>query len=368
VADLWFRFPSPRSFSLPKPLVSICIPTRNRAESLRQSLPTILGQDYPTLEILVSDNCSDDHTSDVVRSFMRGDDRIRYVKHSRNLGLHGNHNFCFDSARGEFICIWHDHDVHDLRIVSEYLAFFEEHQDVGVVCSDWDLINDSGEQIGVRDHDVPPVTPGLVHIGRTIRSGRSAIGIPGAMVRASALGDARFKPDAPIGFGDFPVWFKIAETWNIGHVHKRLWSWRQNEVSHSARTIESIASEYAENLGAYCDEHLARSPAHGDLVNRWRADIRHYLFWALGYEIALHCRKASRGARANDRSLFEIMDYRLTATQFQSAIAQMRMYRTSAFEFGAYAALMTLIRLHLTAPVGWVSRHQVALRMVLGLK
>jgi hypothetical protein len=299
---------------------------------------------------------------------MRDDDRIRYVKHGRNIGLHRNHNFCFDAARGEFICIWHDHDVRDLRIVSEYVDFFAQHPDVGVVCSDWDLINDAGEQIGVRVHDVSPVTPGLAYIERTIRSGRTSIGIPGAMVRARALGDARFKADAPIGFGDFPLWFTVAETWNVGHVQKRLWSWRQNEVSHSARTIESIARDYAENIGSYCDDHLERWPDHRDLVAGWRSSARHYLFWALAYEVALHCRKASRRASAADRSLFEIMDYRLSPSQFQNAVAQMKAYRTSAPEYAAYAVFMMLIRLRLTWPVGWVSQHQSALRVMLGLK
>ena len=350
-------------------LVSICVPTRNRAASLRESLKTICGQDYAPIEILISDNCSQDDTERVAREQMRQDSRIRYVRHEANIGLHGNHNFCLDAAHGEFICICHDHDVRALGIVSEYVDFLRQHPKVGVVCSDWDLIDDDDEQIGVRTHNVKPVTPGLEYIEQTIRSGRTSIGIPGAMVRRAALGDARFQPDAPIGFGDFPLWFRVAETWDVGHIGKRLWSWRQNSESHSARTIESIAHDYDANLGWYCDEHLKRWPGHGALVERWRASIRHYLFWALVYEVALHFRSrtTARGSKAG-RSLFEIMDYRLTAGQFRSALLQMSTYRTSTTEYLAYAGLRTLIALRLTWPVAWMSRHQAALRTVLGLE
>jgi hypothetical protein len=249
------------------------------------------------------------------------------------------------------------------------VEFLRQHPKVGVVCSDWDLIDDDDERIGVRTHNVKPVTPGLEYIEQTIRSGRTSIGIPGAMVRRAALGDARFQPDAPIGFGDFPLWFRVAETWDVGHISKRLWSWRQNSESHSARAIESIAHDYDANLGWYCDEHLKRWPGHGALVERWRASIRHYLFWALVYEVALHFRSrtTTRGSEAG-RSLFEIMDYRLTPGQFRSALLQMSAYRTSVTEYVAYAGLRTLIALRLTWPVAWMSRHQAALRTVLGLE
>jgi glycosyltransferase involved in cell wall biosynthesis len=362
-----FPFPNRESCSLAKPLVSIGIPTRNRAASLREGLKSICAQDYAPLEIVISDNASEDNTGDVVRELMRADDRIRYVKHDRNIGLHANHNFCMDAARGEFVCVWHDHDVRDASIISQYITFFDAHPRVGVVCSDWDLIDDDGNRIGVRDHAVDAVTPGFEYIDQTIRSGRTSIGIPGAMVRVDALGDARFTPDAPIGFGDFPLWFRVAESWDVGHLSKRLWSWRQNSVSHSARTIESIALDFQKNISSYCDEHLERWPNHGALVARWQANMRHYLFWALAYEVALHFRKAGAGGQG-ERSLFEIMDYSLTPEQFRHALEQLKFYRTRAMEYAAYAGIMTMIRLRFTWPVAWVSRHQAALRTVLGLE
>ena len=351
------------------PLVSICVPTRNRAASLRESLKSICGQDYSPIEILISDNCSEDDTERVCRELMRQDSRIRYVRHDHNIGLHRNHNFCLDAGRGAFLCIFHDHDTRDACIVSEYVSFLDRHPKVGTVCSDWNLIDDAGRLIGVRNHNVKAVTQGLEYIEQTIRSGRTSIGIPGAMVRRSALADARFEPEAPIGFGDFPLWFRVAETWDVGHISKRLWSWRQNSESHSARTIESIAHDYNVNLNWYCDEHVKRWPGHGAVVERWRARIRHYLFWALAYEVALYFRSRTAPHSSDERrSLFEIMDYQLTREQFHHALSQMRTYRTSSTEHLAYAGLRTLIALRLTGPVAWMSRHQAALRTVLGLE
>ena len=351
------------------PLVSICVPTRNRAASLGESLTSICGQDYSPIEILISDNCSEDETERVCRDLMAQDPRIRYVRHDRNIGLHGNHNFCMDESRGEFLCLFHDHDTRHVRIVSEYVSFLERHPNVGVVCSDWNLIDDDGHIIDVRDHQAKSVTPGLAYIGHTMRSGRSSIGIPGAMIRRAALGEARFIPEAPIGFGDFALWFRVAEGCDVGHISKRLWSWRQNSESHSARTIESIAHDYRQNVYGYCDDHLRRWPDHLELVGQWRASIRRYLFWALTYEVALHFRTGGSGRRKDgSRSLFEIMDYHLQPEQFRHAVDQMKAFRSSTAEYFTFAAMMTLIRLRLTWPMAWAARHQAALRATLGLK
>ena len=58
------------------PLVTLCVPTRNRASLLRESLPTILAQDHEPLEILISDNCSTDDTEDVCRRSRVFDPRV----------------------------------------------------------------------------------------------------------------------------------------------------------------------------------------------------------------------------------------------------------------------------------------------------
>ena len=68
------------------------MPTRNRAEGLARSLASTCGQDYGRLEILISDNASDDDTERVCRETAAADSRIRYIRQQQNIGLYGNHN------------------------------------------------------------------------------------------------------------------------------------------------------------------------------------------------------------------------------------------------------------------------------------
>lgn len=352
------------------PLVSICVPTYNRASLLTESFRTICEQDYAPLEILISDNCSDDETEQLCREIDQADPRVRYVRQPHNIGMHANHNFCIDESRGEFLCFFHDDDLYDSQIISHYVSFLQQHPEVGIVCSDWELVNDAGELVGVRDHRVELVTEGFEYIDRTIRSGQSSVGCAGAMIRRSALGDARFDEKGPIGFGDFVLWFRVAERASVGHIRRRLWRYRLHSGSFSRRTIESIAYDYHETLTRYCEEHLERWPAHAEVVARWRAYIRRYLFWALAYELGLYFRKADYpdSSRVSHRTVFEITGYRLSREEFHRVLDQLRVYQTGAVQYAVRFAIDLLLRMEFTWPLAWITRYSSLLRGVLGLR
>jgi len=70
--------------------VTVVIPTRCRPDTLAKSLQTAIHQDYPNLEIIVSDNFSEDDTEAVVRS--ANDPRIRQL--ALKLRLEENNSAC----------------------------------------------------------------------------------------------------------------------------------------------------------------------------------------------------------------------------------------------------------------------------------
>ena len=84
------------------PLVSIMIPTYNQSNYIADTINSVLKQDYPELEIIVSDDCSIDDTEKIVKSFK--DDRIRYLKQKTNIGRVANyHKLLYEYAVGEWV-------------------------------------------------------------------------------------------------------------------------------------------------------------------------------------------------------------------------------------------------------------------------
>lgn len=134
------------------PLVTIAIPTHNRADTyLPQALQSALRQTYSNLDIVVSDNCSTDQTQDLVSHI--GDPRLRYLRHEANIGQKGNYNFCVEQANGSYLLLLHDDDAIDDDFISSCIQA-KGASDVGVVRTGIRLINAGGKLIDQITNDV----------------------------------------------------------------------------------------------------------------------------------------------------------------------------------------------------------------------
>lgn len=95
-------------------LLTIAIPTYNRAQYLDQCLSQICKQvrkynEY--VELIVSDNCSSDDTAEVVKKHVDNANEIVYIRNEENIGMDNNFIRCFLEARGKYVWIFGDDDV-----------------------------------------------------------------------------------------------------------------------------------------------------------------------------------------------------------------------------------------------------------------
>ncbi len=126
-----------------QPLVTIGIPTYKRADSyLKCALESAVGQTYPEIEVVVSDNCSPDHTEAVVRSFT--DPRIRYFKQQKNIGPNSNFNFCLEQARGDYFLLLQDDDLIDTDFIATCMETAGYATDLGIIRTGTRIIDGNG--------------------------------------------------------------------------------------------------------------------------------------------------------------------------------------------------------------------------------
>jgi len=92
-----------------KPLVSICMPTFDRAHYLAESIDSVLRQTYKNWELIVVDDGSTDSTSVLMDYYTKLDKRIRYFPRKKNLGIAKTRNEAINYAKGEYIAV-HDSD------------------------------------------------------------------------------------------------------------------------------------------------------------------------------------------------------------------------------------------------------------------
>jgi glycosyltransferase involved in cell wall biosynthesis len=106
------------------PVVSIGIPTFNRAKFLSQAIQSVLNQTFQDFEIIVSDDQSGDETENVVRGF--GDPRIRYYRTATRLGVPRNWNVCARLASGKYFGLLPDDDVYLPEFLSSMVSALEQ--------------------------------------------------------------------------------------------------------------------------------------------------------------------------------------------------------------------------------------------------
>lgn len=93
-----------------EPLVSIYIPTKNRADLLDRALASIYTQTYKHIEVLVCDDGSDIDISHVKRKYERKFSDLKWIRNERSMGASGSRNRMIEVAKGEFITGLDDDD------------------------------------------------------------------------------------------------------------------------------------------------------------------------------------------------------------------------------------------------------------------
>jgi glycosyltransferase involved in cell wall biosynthesis len=228
-----------------RPRVTVCMPTRNRAEWLRGSIASVLSQTYVDFTLLVSDNASEDETPEVVKSF--DDARISYIRLPEDVGLVGNHNQLLARVESEYVLILPDDDIAYPELLDTTVDVLDRRPGAGMVHSNLDIIDGQGN---VLQGDVN-WTLGLT--GDTVESGAAFIHesmkyscrvcASSALMRTVALPPGFFD-EADFPPVDLGMWLRMALGWEMAFVARTLCGYRIHGSSHSAAFGEPMGPGY----------------------------------------------------------------------------------------------------------------------------
>ena len=197
-----------------QPLVSICIPTYNRAGMVNKAIESALCQTYQNIEVIVVDNASSDNIEEVVGSY--DDLRLTFVKNKENLGLFGNFNRCIELYKGSFLHILHSDDYIDPDFTEKCVAFFESNPDVFLTCTSSRTIIETNilENKVFEENFILKAPEGF----RKLLSERCFISCPSVMVRRG-LYEKRCKFSLDYLYSsDYYQWIMVSRFHDSGYV------------------------------------------------------------------------------------------------------------------------------------------------------
>lgn len=127
-------------------LVSVCIPTYNGEEYLREALYSVKTQTYQNIEVIISDDNSTDNTLEICEEFKKEVPfPVTIIKHNPN-GIGANWDNCIEKANGKFIKFLFQDDLLEPNCLEAFIAIADKTKEKVFFCKR-NLINEGGNII-----------------------------------------------------------------------------------------------------------------------------------------------------------------------------------------------------------------------------
>ncbi len=129
--------------------MSVIILSYNRKNWLRQSLDSILGQDYPNIEIIACDDASTDGSQDVLREYKEKNSHRRFVLSlsPQNDGITANQNKGLSLYQGKYVVFSADDDIMLPSKISKQVQFMENDPDCSICYHNMEVFYDNTNKI-----------------------------------------------------------------------------------------------------------------------------------------------------------------------------------------------------------------------------
>lgn len=134
------------------PLVTVFVACYNHARFVVQALESVRAQDYPRIQLIVSDDCSKDDSVPVIRAWLdRNWPDALFIVHAQNRGICATFNEIVRAAEGKYVSGFAADDVWLPGRLRAHVAFMEtQPEEVGVIYGDAYQIDEHGARLPVR--------------------------------------------------------------------------------------------------------------------------------------------------------------------------------------------------------------------------
>lgn len=221
------------------PLVTVMIPTFNRPDYLKVALESVIHQTYHNLDIVVTDNSTNELTRQMMQEYIENDSRIQYFYHPDYTSAAENWHFArtYDNPKAEYIQWLMDDDAFAPTKIEKMLNYYRELDGVALVTSYRKLIDAEGKLMPDQPWQSPICERTTLFDGRKI--GRKLlcemsnfIGEPTTvLIRKSLLHKNDLGWTGREGkylITDFPTWLNLLSQGNMVYITEPLSYFRRH--------------------------------------------------------------------------------------------------------------------------------------------
>ena len=235
------------------PIVSVVIPTHNRAHLLGRALRSVLRQSFTDFELIVVDDASADDTTNIINGFP--DKRIKYIRHGSNLGAPAARNTGIANARGHYIGLLDDDDEwYPEKLAKQVLKFSQVPETVGLIYSGYEVRESDGRLL----RTYLPEARGDVHLRLLLGT---TLGSPTPLILKDCFQKVGHFDESLKSCQDWDMWKRIADHYEFDYVPEILAIGYRHE-----RQISADFASMIPGRTRMVQKHLAEFRRHPEIL------------------------------------------------------------------------------------------------------
>ena len=228
------QLPDTMSDGSPWPRVSIVTPSYNQGQFIEETFRSVLLQDYPNLEYIVTDGGSTDGSVEVIRDYERW---LAYWVSEKDQGQSHAINKGFTRATGDFWAWLNSDDIYLPNTVSTAMYHLQEHPEWAIVYGSCEIIDSDGIIVGQftgREFD----------LHRMLRTWSPPIPQPGSFFRRVALQDVGLLDETLHCQLDYDFFLRLSYRYPSRYVPLCIGAFRRYPEQKTHRMKELCHSEH----------------------------------------------------------------------------------------------------------------------------
>ena len=225
------------------PVVSVVMPTYNTEKYIREAVSSIENQTLRDWELLVVDDCSTDHTYEILQKLAQEDARIKIIRNQTNCGAAMSRNIAFSQCSGKYVALLDSDDLWEPEKLEKQVICAEKTGADIIYCS-YSIIDECGRKKS-PDFIVPE------HTDFNSMLKKSTISCSTALLKSKLV--AQFQFPTHMYHEDLAYWLELLKNGaNAAGVIEVLASYRITPGSRAFNKVQSAVNRwkiYTEYLG-----------------------------------------------------------------------------------------------------------------------
>lgn len=221
------------------PRVSVLMGVYNCADTVHQSINSIMEQTFTDWEFIICDDGSKDNTASIIEEYTKKDPRIKFIRNDKNRGLSYTLNHCLEYATGEYCARMDGDDICSKDRFQIQVDFLDSHPEYGFVSS----LMTRHDEGGVYQR--PEQTESYAPTIKDFIKGSPYCHAPVMMRKSSYDAVNGYRDiDRTLGVEDYDMWFRLYEKGIYGYVlHTPLYSMFDGREAAKRRTFKRRFNE-----------------------------------------------------------------------------------------------------------------------------